>query len=257
MLDLRTFLSSLIADSAKGQAQADHIAAEIAGLYRDHDLLKYFSIPKMSISSIDFECNLAITGYQDELQIPPEAGAKFRSDISTYINHEVFDIPETISIINDGKISGTAVEKLRKSYRISEAAHKILDNVGEDYFRTDEFQQNMIPALSEEITGQLANSLKIALPQQQSRCREVASVVKGKLQQYTREWWDNYLKLNPQLVKHKIPLIAVQNNEIADLPPEKMTKATIHMEIKPYEWTSIEMEDENRQKTVKYKLVPE
>lgn len=77
------------------------------------------------------------------------------------------------------------------------------------------------------------------------------------LQKFTKKWWDDYIKLNPQIGKEKIPLIAVESKELSDIPAEKMTKAKIHMEIRPYEWTSMEVEDTDKNKIIKYKLVPE
>lgn len=257
MIDLNTFLSSIIADATKGQANADRLSGEIALMYKENELLKYFSAPRISISSVDFECNMAILGYQNHLEIPEEAGKKFKSEVSAFLDREFSELPESKAILEKGRILPDVVKKLKSTYKISETAQNILDNIRPEYFLTDDYHNNFSPALSGKIVESFLNTVNAQNPIMEADKKSLQASLNDHLKQFTKKWWDDYVKINPQIVKEKIPLIAVESKELSEIPSEKMTKAKIHLEIRPYEWTSMEVEDADKNKIIKYKLVPE
>jgi hypothetical protein len=118
------------------------------------------------------------------------------------------------------------------------------------YVISDSFDKAIRMKLSLSKKHPLSENEEIALKRFQNGLH-------ASIERFALEWASEFLNKNPHLPKERSPLLAVEPKEIMEIPPDKLIKAKIHLEVRPYEWTSLEIEDEKKQKVIKHKLVPE
>jgi hypothetical protein len=265
MIPLGEFLTALLANATQGHAVADNRSGEIAQLYRESELLKHFPVPKLSISYIDLEVNMAITGHKEVPRIPEGTEDQFRKEAADNIQKNIPALPETRAFI---KKLGFAEDILRKedlTRFFRDSTLSLIKNIPSVQILDEEtkdsclsyFAENIIDGLEQILSRQKIAAGKKTIKESGPEKSALGEKIKQVFNHFASAWWKDFFQKNPLLPKDIIPIIAVEPKELLSVPPEKMTKAKIHLEVRPYEWTSIEIEDERKEKVIKYKLVPE
>ncbi len=260
MLPLGDLLTALISDAVRGHAIADRNTGEIANLYKEDEFLKYFSAPKFQISNIDLDLNMAIAGYKEVPKINEEMVNKFRRDATAHFDDF---IPKSAEIRALGAKVKMREEQLRVKIGdfVRSGLSEHLKSVPLQNIFIDDTNNALAADFSQKMSDGIIENLKPAREVPNLNLSSDRDAVSVKLREewlnFTKDWWVRYKTANPMLPIDRIPLIAVEKSELINFAPENLTKAKIHMELRPYEWTSMEVVNEKNEKEIKFKLVPE
>jgi len=266
MIQMQDFLSALITGATKGQAMSDRTTAEIANIYKDLEILKSFPVPKFSVSTIDMDMAVAILGHKEIPQVKKEHLESFKVDLINFIEKNVPKWSETGSYLMELAVSPESLSRSQWSIQLREH----ISNALKDISYVQVLDKEIRPIVSAFVAAQTIDAFHktLRLKKKQIKYRPgfeeennelftFHNKLRDSIEDFSSKWWDDFLSTNPQILIEKIPLLAVEPKEIAEIPQDKLVKAKIHLELRPYEWSSMEVEDEKKQKVVKYKLVPE
>jgi hypothetical protein len=266
VIQMDDFLTALMASAAKGHAMADRAAGEIAVIYKETDILKSFPVPKFSVSAIDMDMSLAVLGYKEIPQLKAEHLRLFEKDL---INHLEKNLPSwdiTDTYLNELNVSKELFSRLPWINRLKDNIKRVFKDITAHNIFDKDKRQSFAAFVTYVISDSFdkAIRMKLSIPKQpltsdieENTLKRFQNSLQDSIERFTLEWTNEFLNKNPHLPKDRSPLLAVEPKEIMEIPTDKLIKAKIHLEVRPYEWTSMEVEDEKKQKVIKYKLVPE
>ncbi len=227
MPTLKDYLGSLVKDLNYARVIADVESANIAKMYAEHDLLKYFSIPRMKIQDTEFTIPVAIdeleksveTDYQpiDNKHFYTKTYAEiknvfkvssFNRDISTALRKAIFAQIDTLeksvksgadirTSLNDfsesiSDISIKAIKSDKQARAVFERALKFQD-INDDQIR-EKLVENLAKYLQPEIkpremTGKIENAkVTVESDKLKDKKPETLLYIKLKITEESMEW---------------------------------------------------------------------
>ncbi len=130
MAEINKVIAAVLRDVTEARASADLVSRDLARQYAADDVMKYFSVPKVQVGSLQFEIKYAVESVQE---VPFQSAAS----------------QEKLSLLVK-RFKGNAAKSLQASISGTTQANKLYKQLGEDY-PGKEWIQNVEELLEDEL----------------------------------------------------------------------------------------------------------
>lgn len=218
---LKDYLGSLVKDLNHARVIADVESAKIAEMYVEHDLLKYFSIPRMKI----LETELTIPVSIDDLETISER------DYQPIDNKDFY---------------ATAYREIKNTLKVSRFSRATSKTLQKSIYSEIKVLENDVKS-----SGNIKNSLK-KFSERVSKSSistvvnepELANIDKGKAEKELAADLSKYLepKIKPREVTGSIENsnVTVESDKLKDKRPESLLYIKMKIKEESMEWQTLE-----------------
>ena len=218
---LKDYLGSLVKDLNHARVIADIESAKIAEMYAEHDLLKYFSIPRMKILETDLTIPVSIDDLQSATAIDYQP-----------INNKDFYAKTYAEIKNTLKVSRFT----RKTSRpLQQSIYKEIRKLEEDIKGSDDITKSL-SAFSKRVSS---SAIKLVVKES-----ELSNIDTDKIRKAIETDLVRYLrpKIKSRDVAGSIENanVTVESDKLKDKRPESLVYIKMKIKEESMEWQTME-----------------
>lgn len=171
MLALSDYLAGLVKEVSHARASADRASIQIASLYKDDNLLKYFSAPRFRIEEVKLDIPLAVAqiDFDENFQFDVSISeilkivlAAFSETMSEY-GHKPF-VPESADIgeLHDLQMAFAVFLKYKRGYNQEFTREQIEESLQETILKVaqDTIRRNIAEIQRDDIVKPLEEALR-------------------------------------------------------------------------------------------------